>query len=298
MSISWWDEMGRKGHPPPQPPPAPTDWWSLLPGGEKREWFEARAAGLPEQAFRTMLRRTFETEADALAFVERSRRARRRSPEERQGSAERAAQTRKRKAQERRAADRAASVRLSCRIWDDQHESDAEIRAGQSNELKRWTRDSTWQAVQAKELKADWHFGLRGLRVTCDRCRQDRVKIERHHGEYSDPRAVLWLCPYCHGAVHFDEQPAAYWAQTTGTRIVSAAVVEKVRGRELSTLSPAERDRLARWAGREVAIRARETSVTDAAARIATAMQLLLNARAARSGPAPQPRGSPDDGAL
>ena len=276
MSINWWDEMGRKGHARPEPPPPRTDWWSCLSDEQRRQWFENNADDLPFDVYRKMLGRAFETEAQALKFVQRSRQARRRSAQERQASAQKAATTRMAKERERRQADQVQTIRQSCRIWDDQHSGDAAVRAGQANELKRHTRQATSRAIESKALRADWHYGIGGLTVLCQRCRQIGTRIEAHHGEYSDPIAVSWICPYCHGVVHFDEQPPNYWARTIGARIAAAAIAERLPRRELGSLAVDEGRHLAFWAGRQIAIRGDNLAESDAASRVSEAISAQL----------------------
>lgn len=226
-----------------------------------------------------MLGRTFESEADALKSVERSRAARRRPADERRASAQKAAATHKRKRRERYQADRAARIRQRCRVWDDRHAGEREVRARQSPQLKRRTREQTNQAIEAKKLKADWSYGLRGPRAVCERCWEESAKIEAHHGEYSDPMTVCWLCGFCHGAVYFDEQDAHYWSQTTGARIAAIATAELYGDREIRDLTDAERHRVATWAGLEVALRAGETARVYAVLRMSEAISLAISTR-------------------
>jgi hypothetical protein len=103
-----------------------------------------------------------------------------------------------------------------------------------------------------------------GWLAFCARCQQPSTKLEAHHGDYAEPTAVSWIFLPCHAAVHFDEQPAAYWSQTTGLRF-AAAVAEQLKrrtGRQLDTLDERQRHRLAAGAGAEIALRAIQTFCT------------------------------------
>lgn len=36
----------------------------------------------------------------------------------------------------------------------------------------------------------------------CSICKSDKYKIEGHHEDYSKPLEIIWVCTYCHKAIH------------------------------------------------------------------------------------------------
>jgi hypothetical protein len=46
----------------------------------------------------------------------------------------------------------------------------------------------------------------------CEKCGKRTTDLEAHHGNYSKPLSVQWLCTKCHGALHADLRAKAWRA--------------------------------------------------------------------------------------
>lgn len=57
------------------------------------------------------------------------------------------------------------------------------------------------KAVARVQLKRALADGLISKPEWCEDCRAKRA-LHGHHGDYSDPLNVRWLCPQCHGLRH------------------------------------------------------------------------------------------------
>ena len=66
-----------------------------------------------------------------------------------------------------------------------------------------------WKTTNRKKLRAQWRLSKAVLRGTvdkpdvCSSCGKGGI-IHGHHPDYDKPLEVIWLCPGCHKAVHFN----------------------------------------------------------------------------------------------
>jgi hypothetical protein len=112
------------------------------------------------------------------------------------------------KYREKLAEDRLESDKEYRRKWYlENREHALEQRKEQQVRILKWQKEyyekRDRQKLNANKMVSDAVIKGNLIRPKqCSICGSDKYKIQGHHEDYSKPLEVIWVCTYCHSAIH------------------------------------------------------------------------------------------------